>query len=62
MVGRVVSGLITLLISVIGLLFLGIGFFDNYTLITIPWALIDFIFILTGNFRDKDLETKMGVN
>ncbi|WP_375645791.1 NINE protein [Bartonella sp. TT29SHDZB] len=54
MVGKVGTGIVMLFISLIamlffiGLIFFGLGFF-----ITIPWALIDFIFILTGNFGKK---------
>lgn len=44
MVGKTGTGIVMLILSLFG-----IGL-----LVTIPWALIDFIFILTGNFSDKD--------
>lgn len=44
MVGKTGTGIVMLILSLFG-----IGL-----LVTIPWALIDFIFILMGNFSDKD--------
>ncbi|PIT68657.1 TM2 domain-containing protein [Bartonella tribocorum] len=54
MVGKIITGIIMLFLSLIGLLFfIGLLFLGLLFFITIPWALIDFIVILTGNFRKK---------
>ncbi|WP_039759939.1 NINE protein, partial [Bartonella queenslandensis] len=55
MVGKVGTGIAILLINIISIItipfFVGI---IGIIFIIIPWVLIDFIVILTGNFKDKD--------
>lgn len=59
MVGKIVTGIIMLLItiisviSIISVIFMPVGLIGIFLIIT-PWVLIDFIVILTGNFKDKD--------
>ncbi|WP_139413073.1 TM2 domain-containing protein [Bartonella mastomydis] len=55
MVGKVGTGIALLLINIIS--WITIPFFVGLLglfLIVTPWVLIDFIVILTGNFKDKD--------
>ncbi|UNF52537.1 TM2 domain-containing protein [Bartonella krasnovii] len=57
MVGKVGTGIALLLINIISMITIpftfGFGLLGIF-LIVIPWVLIDFIVILTGNFKDKD--------
>ncbi|WP_375614948.1 MULTISPECIES: TM2 domain-containing protein [unclassified Bartonella] len=56
MVGKVGTGIAILLINIISMItipFFGVGLI-GIIFIIIPWVLIDFIVILTGNFKDKD--------
>ncbi|WP_273789626.1 TM2 domain-containing protein [Bartonella sp. ML70XJBT] len=56
MVGKIVTGIIMLLITILSIItipFLGFGLL-GIIFIIIPWVLIDFIVILIGSFKDKD--------
>ncbi|WP_375623133.1 MULTISPECIES: hypothetical protein [unclassified Bartonella] len=57
MVGKVGIGIAILLINILSIISLpftfGLGIIGIIFIIT-PWVLIDFIVILTGNFKDKD--------
>lgn len=56
MVGKVGTGIALLLINIISWItipFFGFGLLGLFLIVT-PWVLIDFIVILTGNFKDKD--------
>ncbi len=59
MVGKVGTGITMLLInilsiiSIVTIIFMWVGLIGIFLIIT-PWVLIDFIVILTGNFKDKD--------
>ncbi|WP_273723349.1 TM2 domain-containing protein [Bartonella sp. AU18XJBT] len=59
MAGKVGTGIAMLLIniisviSIISVIFMPVGLIGIFLIIT-PWVLIDFIVILTGNFKDKD--------
>ncbi len=56
MVGKVGTGIVMLLINILSIISLpftfGLGIIGIIFIIT-PWVLIDFIVILTGNFKDK---------
>ncbi|WP_375624983.1 hypothetical protein [Bartonella sp. MU37NMGALS] len=55
-IGKIVTGIVMLLIRILSIITLpftmGLGIIGIFFII-IPWVLIDFILILTGNFRKK---------
>ncbi len=54
MVGKVGTGIAILLINILSIISLPFTFGLGIIFIVTPWVLIDFIAILTGNFKDKD--------
>ncbi len=53
MVCKVRTGIAMLLINILSIISLAFTFGLGIIFIITPWVLIDFIVILTGNFKDK---------
>ncbi len=54
MVGKIITGIVMLFINILSIITLPFTFGLGIIFIIMPWILIDFIVILTGNFKDKD--------